>query len=199
MGCGPLKGKERKNATVAQELLSEETLQQLLKQEELWQLQNRKRNKENCIWTHLVVAAASWRVSYPSNLVTASALPCPWFKQGLERVPAAAPPALPLAAQLSAGQTTGSQTVCGRAKWCWDFTIFPSCSQPENLQGCISLFLLLEDKIKHKLRVAVKTPIVTAFWGFSRDQVEISGSFHHVTQALFTVLPIAIVSWAYGN
>lgn len=63
-------GKERKNATLAQELLSEDTLQQLQKQEELWQLQNRKINFKNLhFWTHLVAAASSWRSSHPSNLM----------------------------------------------------------------------------------------------------------------------------------
>lgn len=77
MGCGPLKGKERKNATVAQELLSEETLQQLLKQEELWQMQTKREIKKIAFWTHLLVAAASWRRSHSSNLMTVSALPHP--------------------------------------------------------------------------------------------------------------------------
>lgn len=70
------------------------------------QLQNRKRNKI-AFWTHLVVPAASWRCSHLSNLMKVSALPRPWFQQGLDWVSAAAAPALPLAAQLSAGQTTG--------------------------------------------------------------------------------------------
>lgn len=148
MGCGPLKGKERKNATVAQELLSEERLQQLLKQEELWQMQNKKEIKKIAFWTHLVVAAASWRRSHSSNLMTVSALPHPWFQQALDWVPAAAPPALLLAACLSAGQTAGSQTVCGMPKWCWDFTICLSCSQPENLWGCVTYFSCWRTKSK---------------------------------------------------
>lgn len=39
--------------------------------------------------------------------MTVSALPRPWFQQGLDWVSAAAAAALPLAAQLSAGQTAG--------------------------------------------------------------------------------------------
>lgn len=80
-------GKERKNATLAQELLSEDTLQQLLKQEELWQLQNRRINFKNLhFWTHLVVVASSWRSSHPSNLMRISVLSCPWLQEGLDWV-----------------------------------------------------------------------------------------------------------------
>lgn len=199
MGCGPLKGKERKNATVAQELLSEETRQQLLKQEELWQTQSRKRNKENCI-----LDSSGGGCCF---LDTFS------FKQ---RDDSKCPPSSLISAGSGLGPCCSSSCTppgclpvcranCGIANGLWDakmmlrFYNLPqlfTAWKPARLHHLLSL---LKDKIKNKLKSAVKKPIVTVLEAFQGNQVATSGSFHHVTQVLFAVLPIAIVSWAYGN
>lgn len=191
LGCGPLKGKERENAIVAQELLSEETLQQLLKQEKHWQLQNRKRNKENCILDSFAGEGCFLErfSSKESNDKKCPPLSLISAGSGLGSC-------TPLAAWLSAGQTEGPQTVCGMPQLCWDFTISLSCSRPENLQGCISLLCCWKTKSNSRWSQQWKHQLLQHFEDFQGNQVEISKSFHRVTWTLLTVLPIAIVFWA---
>lgn len=142
MGCGPSKGKERKNATVAQELLSEETLQQLLKQEELWQTQNRKRNKENCILDSsgggcCFLDTFSFKQHDdskcpPSSLISAGSGLGPCCSSSCTP-----PGCLPVC-----------RANCGITNGLWDAKICLSCSQPENLWGCITYFRCWRTKSK---------------------------------------------------
>lgn len=107
----------RKKATVAQELLSEETLQQLLKQEELWQQQEGKNIKKLTFWTNLVVAVTTGRQPNSSKLMATRSL-LPDFRRVRIRSccsACCAPPAFPTVFRANCRLTRSSHN--GETRW----------------------------------------------------------------------------------